>query len=318
MSGKARYTVFSAVFVLFFLCAFASAFSAEPYDTEGRLPSAEQTATTGPLITDTAIPQSKGTATLYIPFYFFVGSGDFGPHWQRKDAPGDFLSLDIPVQLSYGLADRTEVYLVVPYKHNRVSEAAEPGPSGERSANSGGPGDITFAFKRLLLEEDRCLPAMSALFAVGFPTGRHSHPDPALLGTDVLGSGSFSFTFGVNMYKVIQEVKLYSNVWYTLFTDATTEGRSVSPRDVFTFNLAAEYPLSRRWVLLGELVSSWDGNRLIRPRSDQPQKTLVSVVPALEFLPREDWNFAAGLKIDLFGRNSGYGYTPTFAVFYNF
>jgi hypothetical protein len=278
----------------------------------------EDTETTGPLITDTTIPQQTGTSTLYIPFFFDISGGNFDGKWHRTDAGGDFHSLKIPAQLFYGLADRTEIYLVVPYEHNWASNVKQPGPGGETSADFGGLGDINLAFKYLLMNETKELPAVSCLFLSAFPTGHHNNLNPRLLGTDQLGDGAFAFTPGFNLYKSVSTMKFYGNFWYTMSTDATVDGKRINPRDVLTVNLAAEYPVSRRWILLGEFVSTWDGGRLIGRKSDEPQTAILSVLPGIEYISGRKWNLAAGVKIDLLGKNIDYGYAPVLAVFYDF
>ena len=51
-------------------------------------------------------------------------------------------------------------------------------------------------------------------------------------------------------------------------TGELVEGDTVStrirnyPRDIVTVNLAAEYPITKKWIALLELTSSWEGGRL--------------------------------------------------------
>ena len=55
--------------------------------------------TTGPIITDTTIPQPLGTATLLIPTFLSLTSGNFSPGWRRVSAGGDYQTLVTPAQL---------------------------------------------------------------------------------------------------------------------------------------------------------------------------------------------------------------------------
>lgn len=275
-------------------------------------------ATTGPLLTDTTVPQAEGTATLFVPVSIGITEGRFDSGWSRKGAGRDALSLGADLQLFYGIAPLTEVYLVVPYRHNWAWEADVPGPGGERAANFGGLGDMSLAFKRLLRPETSHLPAVSGLFSVTFPTGHHRRLDPKLLGTDAIGRGSYTFTFGLNAYKSMDPAKLYANLWYAVSTDATVGKSRVFPRDTLTINLAAEFPLEGRWVFLFEFLSAWDGGRLLGHRPNQPQTALLGLLPGLEFIANDRLSFAGGIKVDVAGRNTRYGYGPIFAVFYNF
>jgi hypothetical protein len=71
-------------------------------------------------------------------------------------------------------------------------------------------------------------------------------------------------------------------------------------------------------VLLCELLSTWDAGRLIGTRANQPSTAIVSVLPALEFLPTLWLNMAAGLQVDLFGKNRKFNFTPLVTFFINF
>ena len=57
----------------------------------------------------------------------------------------------------------------------------EPGPNGERSANTGDLGDINLTFKYQLLEETKTRPTTTFLFATDFPSGRFRSLNPDLL-----------------------------------------------------------------------------------------------------------------------------------------
>ncbi len=272
--------------------------------------------TTGPIITDTAIPQSLGTFNLQITSFWALRTANFSPSWRRVNAGGDFLSLTLPVQLTYGLAPRTEIFAVCQYAHNWAGDVNRPG--GQRSADFGGLGDSTLTLKYLLLDEKPAIPAIAGIFSVTFPTGHHRCLNPGRLGTDQLGAGSYVFTTGFNFFKFVPPALLRANLYYNMTTEATVGGLMIHPRDFVTVNFAAEYPLAQRWVLLLELVSTWDGGRLLGPKADQSPTALVSLLPGLEFIATETWQFTGGVLIDLMGKNTVASFTPVFAWFRNF
>ncbi len=107
-------------------------------------------------------------------------------------------------------------------------------------------------------------PTVTALFATGFPTGHFRHFNPGRLGTDDIGGGAYAFTTGPNVSKYLKPFVFYGNLWYTMQTDNTTVGVDADdnpihnrnhPRDYVTVNLAAEYPITKKWVALVELTS---------------------------------------------------------------
>jgi hypothetical protein len=276
-------------------------------------------ATTGPIITDTTIPQALGTASLFMPGFFSVTGANFNPGWRRVSAGGDYRSLTAQMQVYYGILPRTEVYATVPYTHNWAANVDPPAPNGQRRADFGGLGDVSLTGKYLLLEEHPIRPAVAGVLTATLPTGHHCHLNPGNLGTDQLGQGAFSFTPGLNLFKYAPPFLLYANVLYTLSTGATVAGNRLYYPDQVGVNLAMEYPLpGTRLVLLWELVSYFDAGRLLGPRANQSPQALMSTLPGLEFMVNKDFACVAGVLIDLMGKNTTCAVTPNFSVFYYF
>jgi len=138
----------------------------------------EEPTTCGPLVTDSCLPLEKGK--LSIQAFWLVGftAGRFSPNWRWVSAGGDFVSFSMPVKIIYGLAPRTEVFVVIPYVHNWARGVKTPAMPGKGDADFGGLGDINLTFKYLLRDEtDRC-PAVTGLVSANFPTGHHEHIHP--------------------------------------------------------------------------------------------------------------------------------------------
>jgi hypothetical protein len=274
---------------------------------------------TGPIITDTAIPQALGTATLFMPWFLAFTGGNFSSGWRRVSAGGNFRSLLGSMQLYYGVLPNTSVYAVVPYLHNWAWDVTQPAPTGQRSANFGGLADVSLTGKHLFLDEQPYFPAISGIFTVNFPSGHHLHLNPGNLGTDQLGRGAYTFTPGLNFYKYVTPVLLYANLWYTMSTAATVAGNRLYYPDRVTVNLALEWPLIKdRWNFLWELVSSYDGGRIFGPAANTAPQALISTQIGLEFLATDDFSLVPGIFIDLLGKNTTYNFTPNLSVFYYF
>ncbi len=133
------------------------------------------------------------------------------------------------------------------------------------------------------------------------PTGHAHLLNPTFLGQDAVGTGALTFTTGVNLYKWLKPFLLYSNIWinspvnlYKIGSDPTRNERS---REYVTFNLAAELPLSTKFVALLEMYSNWTWNNLNTIQGYQTPETVIGVLPALEFLATEKLSFAAGLLL---------------------
>ncbi len=274
--------------------------------------------TYGPIVTDTAIPIEKGKVAIQPTFGYSFITDTFNNHWNRVSAGGDFQSFSMNYKLTYGPIENMEVFLVLPYTHNWTRSVDEPGPNGETSAVSGGLGDINLTLKYRLVEETPSLPTVTALFTTGFPTGKFESLNPSALGTDVIGSGSYIFTTGFNVSKYIKPFIFYFNLWYSMPTSFTDDDGKQYPGDFVTVNLAAEYPITEKWVTLLELSSSWGGGRLFGPTTTLPNESRVSIIPGIEYMATEHFSLALGLSIDLIGKNTDAAITPLLSMNYAF
>ena len=186
-------------------------------------------------------------------------------NWRAVSAGGNFYTLNMPVKFTYGPVKNLETYIVAPflvYWANDVDRGAE-GPNGERSAGYAGIGDITTVAKYLVLEEGEISAGGQSGRRGGLAQRPRLASQPAVPGGDAIGTGSFNFTTGVNLFKWVKPFLLYSNIWLNSPVNVFKLSGSDFPQDVrnrenVTFNLAAEYPVNKQWVLLLEMFSTWD------------------------------------------------------------
>jgi len=301
----------------------------EGFQPEGKEEAKEDEcpATFGPIITDTAIPLDKGKFVIQPTFGLSFVTDSLTRSWRRVSAGGNFKSFSMDYKFTYGLWNNLEVFVVVPYVHNWASGVDAPGPNGERSADFGGMGDINLTFKYRLVEEGPRAPTVTALFATDFPSGHFKRLNPGRLGTDEIGGGAYVFTTGINISKYVKPFIFYGNLWYsmqTAFSNLGEDENGVSvyfrnyPRDFITVNLAAEYPITQKWVALLELTSVWDGGRLFGHKSNVEPAALLSILPGIEYMATEKFSLALGVNIDLAGKNADAAVTPLFSMVYAF
>lgn len=77
-------------------------------------------------------------------------------------------------------------------------------------------------------------------------------------------------------------------------------------------NLAAEYPLNKKWVVLVEFYSTWTWTNLSTPQGFQSPSTLLGILPGIEYFLTEKLAFSAGAAIDLAGKAGALKNTPMF------
>jgi len=282
---------------------------------EGRIEARESEPpdTFGPLLTDTAVPAEKGT--LYLQPFWSLGSvtGVFNAHGKRVSAGGNFRSFEYDLQITYGAWENFEVFTFIPVKVNWAN-GVELGPGGERSAWYAGLGDLNLTLKYRLVKEGPVAPTITAVCATNFPTGRYKNVNPILQGTDALGSGSYVPTTGVNLSKWVKPFIFYANLYYSMPTSFINNEGKQHPRDFVTANLAAEYPVTGKWIALLEFTSYWDGGRLCGPSSNVAPAHLLSVLPGIEFVATEKLGFYFGVNLDLLGRNTIAQVTPILSL----
>jgi len=281
----------------------------------------EAPTTCGPLITDTCIPIEEHHASMQVLWGLSFYAGNFSHNWRYVSAHGDFYTFNMPVKFTYGPTKNLETYIIAPFIvdwGNHVDLGAA-GPNGERSASYAGIGDITTVAKYLVLEEEDTRPAVSLVGGVGWPSGHASNLNPRFLGQDAIGTGSFNFITGVNLYKWLKPLLLYSNIWLNSPVNLyTSSDDAVRSREYVTFNLGAEYPISKPWVLLVEMYSTWTWSNIYTPQGFQSPSTLLGILPGVEYLINEKWSVSAGSAFDLVGKEGSRKYTPMCSVYYNF
>jgi hypothetical protein len=276
--------------------------------------------TAGPMITDTTIPIDTGHVSLSVLSALSFYPGSFSQDWRTVNAGGNFHTFYMPVKVTYGPAKNMEVYLIAPFINNWASDVNVPGPNGNRSASYAGIGDLTLMGKYNLLPEGDCMPAVSAVGGLAsIPTGHASHLNPGLLGQDAIGTGALTFTTGLNLFKWVKPFLLYSNIWINSPVNIyQNNSDNVVSREYITFNLAAEYPLTPKFVALLEFYSNWTWSNIYTPQGYQTPETLLGIMPGLEFLATEKLSFEAGASLDLAGKNGVKKYTPMISASYSF
>lgn len=282
----------------------------------------------GPLGTDKALPVPKGTLVIQPTWALSFNNGVFTKDWKQASAGGDFTNFSQLFKITYGLWNKTEIFLMmVTYTQNWAVHVDFPGPRGERGANFGGVGNLLLVGKYQLVPESPGLPGITSFFGAIFPTTHYRRLNPSNLWMDQLGEGGYQFILGCNVEKSLKPFTVYGNLWYNMATDFTGTGVDANgypaqmrfhPRDTVIANLAAEMPLSQRWLALVEVLSSWDGGRLLGPRSNQPPSASVTVSPAMAYLVTDRLSLALGVAVTLCGKNTDAPITPLLSAAYVF
>ncbi len=283
----------------------------------------EAPTTCGPLISDSCIPIEEHHASVQVLGALSVYTANFSRNWRTVTAQGNFYTFNLPVKFTYGPTKNLETYIVVPFVRNWVT-SGPANPIGENFASYSGVGDITTIVKYNFHPEGDICPAMTAVGGIGWPSGHASHLNPNFLAQDAIGTGSFNFITGLNLYKWVKPFLFYSNIWlnspvnmFRLRGDDVPQ--AVRNRENVTFNLAAEYPINKQWILLLEMYSTWTwSNPGTESLGFQSPTTVLGFLPGIEYFATEKIAFSAGCAFDTFGKFGGHKVTPALTAYYNF
>ncbi len=284
----------------------------------------EAPTTCGPLISDSCIPIQEHHASVQVLGALSFYTANFSRNWRTVTAGGNFYTFQMPVKFTYGPTKNLETYIVVPFIRNWVTSANVPGPTGENFASYSGIGDITTMAKYNFHPEGDICPAMTAVGGIGWPSGHAHHLNPTFLSQDAIGTGSFNFITGLNLYKWIKPFLFYSNIWLNSPVNmfrlrGSDTPQAVRNRENVTFNLAAEYPINKQWILLLEMYSTWTwSNPTTESLGFQSPTTVVGFLPGIEFVATEKIALSAGCAFDTFGKFGGKKMTPALTAYYSF
>lgn len=287
---------------------------------------------TGPLLAPNAstFPAGHALVETYVFDVITNGSYDASGRWQHFDGghtPGSL------TYLIYGLTDRVSVGLLPRFTYNE--------PAGAPNSSAPGAGDFGAQVQYGLtsFHEGSLVPATAVVLGETFPTGRYDRlAQPA----DGFGAGAWTtslswysqdflwlpngrilrvrldLTYAISSSAGIDDVSVYG-------TGSGFRGRA-RPGDSFTADAAAEYSLTRRWVLATDLVYVSNASTRLSGSNtlaagpaaavdvQSGSSDYFAVAPAVEF----NWSARAGVifgvRIFVAGRNTAASVTPAAAI----
>jgi hypothetical protein len=282
---------------------------------------------TGPLLAPSAATLPRGHALIEPYLFDVVSTGHFDEQGNRHSGPSDHEFGSLTYML-YGLTDRVTVGLIPRFFYQVPAE-------GEASS-AVGAGDLQVQAQYGLtrFEEGRPVPALALVVNQTLPTGRY---DRLARASDGLGAGAY--TTALSLYSQhyfwlpngrILRARL--DLTYALSGSVDVQDQSVygtpygfrgtaHPGDGWTVDAAAEYSLTRNWVLALDVVYQYNANTPVRGtlagqpfQADSGSSYYVGFAPAIEY----NWSARAGLifgvRVINIGRNTTASVTPAIAV----
>ena len=287
---------------------------------------------TGPLLAPNASTFPQGHALVETYVFDVNSNGQFDPSGHHEPASGGH-ELGSLTYLIYGLTDRVSVGLLPRFFYDE--------PAGAPNSSSPGVGDLGAQVQVGLtsFHEGSLVPATAVVLGETFPTG---HYDALANPADGFGAGVYSTSLSWYSQDYLwlangRILRVRLDLTYAISSSASLRDQSVygtpvgfrghaHPGDSFTADAAAEYSVTRNWVLATDLV--WVHNSSTRVAganimSSGPEASVSLESGSSEYFavaPAVEYNFSSrvgvifGARIFVAGRNTGSSVTTAAAI----
>jgi hypothetical protein len=286
---------------------------------------------TGPILAPSANTLPQGHVLIEPYVYDVITQGFYNPNGTRVSAPhaNGFGSL---TYINYGLFNKFTVGVIPVFGYNEVSQGLNS------SGIEMGDLNVQAQYRLRLFREDSSLPTMSVNVQETFPVGKYDQ-----LGerpNNGLGSGAYSTTLGFytqtffwmpngrilrTRFNVTQAFSHGMNVEdVSVYGTAQGFRGHASPGAALFVDLAAEYSITRHWVLAGDAVyrhqynTSVSGYNLSDPATsiflNSGSSQYFGLAPAFEYNFTSKVGIIAGARIFPAGKNTTDSFTPVIAV----
>jgi hypothetical protein len=289
---------------------------------------------TGPMLAPNAATLPRGHALVETYLYDLIDDGRLDTHGTHQAAPAEH-DLGSLSYLLYGLTDRVSAGMIPRFGYNE--------PAGAAPSTAPGVGDVTLQAGYGLSQyvDGREVPATQLVLQETVPTGRY---DRLRRTSDGLGAGAWTTALGLYSQDYFwmpngRILRARLDLTYALSStvglrDASVYGTSEGfrgrayPGAAFTADAAAEYSLTRSWVLALDVVYQHNANTRLSgavlptaPRApsvavaaDSGWSYSIAFAPAIEYNWSSRFGALLGLRIIEIGRNTGASVTPAVAV----
>ena len=286
---------------------------------------------TGPLLAPNASTFPAGHALIETYVFDVNSNGQFDTGGRHAPASGGH-ELGSLTYLIYGLTDRVSVGLLPRFFFDE--------PAGAPNSSSPGIGDLGAQVQVGLtsFHEGSLVPATALVLGETFPTGRY---DALANPADGFGAGAYSTSLSWYSQDYLwlpngRILRVRLDLTYAISSSASLRDQSVygtpagfrgraHPGDSFTADAAAEYSVTRHWVLATDLVwvheastsltgsePAAGGSALLDTQSGSSE--YFAVAPAVEYNFSSRVGVILGARIFVAGRNTGSSVTTAAAI----
>jgi hypothetical protein len=308
------------------VCTLVAGSSAAAADDQSR----EDAWWTGPLLAANAATLPAGHV-LFEPYLFDeISNGHIDSNGARHSGPyeHDIGSLSY---LLYGLVDRVSVGLIPHFGYNE--------PAGEPNSSGVGIGDLTLqaAYGLTQFQDGHRTPDLSLVVQETLPTGAYDHLARA---SDGFGAGAYTTSLALYSQQYFwmpngRILRARLDLSYAVSSSVEVRDQSVYgtpdgfsghayPGNGFTADAAAEYSVTRNWVLALDVVYQHDDSTRVTGtvlatsapgfQSSSGSSYSIGFAPAIEYNWTARVGAIFGVRIIEMGRNTTASVTPAIAL----
>ena len=289
---------------------------------------------TGPLLAPNASAFPRGHMLIEPYVYDEITTGRYDNSGNHRPAPNEH-DLGSLTYIIYALTDRLSVGLLPRFGYNEPA-----GAPGNSSPNVGDFG-AQLQYSLTSFHEGSPLPATAVLVGETFPTGRYDHLQRA---SDGFGAGAYTTSLAWYSQDFLwmpngRILRVRLDLTYTISSSVGVEDASVYgttagfrghayPGDGASADAAAEYSLTRNWVLATDLIWSHNASTRITGSGDpgtiganagfvnlqSGSSEYLAIAPAVEFNWSARMGVIVGARIFIAGRNTTASITPVTAI----
>jgi hypothetical protein len=289
---------------------------------------------TGPMLAPSAATLPAGHVLIEPYLFDIMTDGRFDSNGTRQSTPGEH-DIGSLTYVLYGLTDRVTLGMIPRFLYNE--------PAGAPNSSHPGVGDLTLqaGFGVTRFEDGHRTPAISVVLDETLPTGRYQR---LARGSDGFGAGAYTTALSVYSQDYLwmpngRILRVRLDLTYSLSSsvglhDASVYGTPVGfsgrayPGNSFTADAAAEYSVTRNWVLALDVVYQHEGDTLVRGQLAPPAGgsgggsfgAASGSAYALQLAPAIEYNFNSrigvllGVRVFASGRNTTSSVTPAVAL----
>jgi hypothetical protein len=284
---------------------------------------------TGPMLAPSAAMLPPGHVLLEPYVFDVISTGSLDASGAHHSAPAT-QELGSLTYMLYGLTDRITVGMIPRFFYNEAAGA--PNSSGVQVDDV----EVQAGYGITQYQDGSRVPALAFVIDETLPTGRYDRLGRA---SDGVGAGAYATGFSLYSQDYFwmpngRILRARLDLTYTLSSAVRVEDASVYgtaygfrghayPGDALTVDAAAEYSLTRSWVLAMDVVYQYNANTGVRGslpaggaifETDSGSGYSVGFAPAIEY----NWSARAGVllgvRIISIGRNTATSVTPALAV----